>query len=241
MPKEILHMNKVFIYLILSILFISLASAENIVYKQGEDAEIIQICADCTYVNITSISHANGTRLIGNVEMTKDGSYFNYTLDKSFTQSFGVYKVTGIGNPLGINEIWVYYFRVGEELNTGRAIGYLGFIIILLFSFFLTIYGANKIEWKHQKSNEGKILTINNFRYVKVLLFAISYFELMFLFGLSYKFFNEASINGFTQFFNFIYQLFLNLIYPLMIFLIIVMFVIWINNKKLNKKLKLGI
>ena len=64
---------------------------------------------------------------------------------------------------------------------------------------------------------------------------------MMFLFGLSYKFFNEAGIEGFPQFFNFVYQFMLNIMYPLIIFLIIVFFVIWINNKKLSKRLKLGL
>ena len=103
------------------------------------------------------------------------------------------------------------------------------------------MYGAGKIEWRNKKNNEGKILTVNNFRYVKILLYVLSYFELMFLFGLSYKTFSEAGIEGFTQFFNFIYQLFLNLIYPLMILLIIFIFVTWINNKKLHQRLNLGL
>jgi len=103
------------------------------------------------------------------------------------------------------------------------------------------MYGAGRIEWKSKKNDEGKILTINNFKYVKVFLYTLAYFELMFLFGLSYKVTREADIEGFIQFFNFIYQLFLYLLYPLMIALIIIIFVIWINNKKLHERLKLGL
>lgn len=129
----------------------------------------------------------------------------------------------------------------GKNFKTPEAIAYLGFIAILFFTFFMTLYGASQIRWKHKKSDEGKILSINHFRYVKILLYTLGYFELMFLFGLSYKLFNEAGIEGFTQFFNFIYQLFLNLMYPLMVALIIIVFVIWINNKKLKDRLNLGL
>lgn len=90
-------------------------------------------------------------------------------------------------------------------------------------------------------SDNDKIITINNFRYLKVFLFTMAYFELMFLFGLSFKFFSEANIEGFIEFFNFIYQLFLNFMFPLMIVLIIIVFAIWINNRKLSKRLNLGL
>jgi len=63
----------------------------------------------------------------------------------------------------------------------------------------------------------------------------------MFLFGLSYKFFNEGGLEGFTEFFNFIYQMFLNLMYPIIVVMIVMIFAIWINNKNLSKNIKLGL
>jgi hypothetical protein len=209
------------------------------IYEQGESINLLQTCNDCTFNNITTIVLGNKTVLNINEAMTKGlGNVYNWTLD--YTQSYGTYLINGIGDDSsGAN--WRYTIIVGQELTTARAVSYIGFLIVLLFTFFLTIYGASQVRWKHLKSDEGKILSINHFRYVKIFLFSMAYLEIMFLFGLSYKLFNEANIEGFTQFFNFVYQLFLNLLYPLMVFLIIIVFVIWINNKKLNKKLKLGI
>jgi len=228
------------ILLIIGIFLISSASAlvdlGSISY--GEQIRIKQVCSDATYINISSISYPNSTIAVSNIEMTNAGSGEFYYLFNN-TKAFGRFDVLGISD--GCEKTFATYFVVGKELTSGKSIIYVGFILIILFSFILTIFGAGKIKWKNKKSNEGKILTINNFRYVKILLYALSYFELMFLFGLSYKIFNEAGIKGFTEFFNFIYQLFLALIYPLMIFLIIVIFVIWINNKKLHKRLKLGL
>lgn len=233
-------MKNIFL-LIFVILFISLTSASLENQGSGEQNQnftINQGCSDATYMTLSTIQYPDRTVQIINTNMTSvGGGSFQYNLTN--TSQLGRYDVIGISD--GCQRDFTFYFTIGEELNTGRAIAYIGFIIIILFTFFLTIYGASLVRWKHLKSDEGKIITINHFRYVKIFLFTIAYFELMFLFGLSYKFFNEANIEGFTQFFNFIYQLFLNLIVPLIIFLVITIFVIWINNKKLSKKINLGL
>lgn len=240
-------MKKLILFLMLGIFLISFASATIQTlgtFAQEKDINLIQTCASCTFNNITSVISPTSQELIGNFKMTKTGSVYNFTLGGGNTTILGEYLINGIGDIDGVNTVWNYNLFVtpnGKQFTTGNAIVYLGFIIILLFTFFLTIYGASKVRWKHTKADEDKIITINHFRYVKVLLFAMAYFELMFLFGLSYKIFNEAGIEGFTQFFNFIYQLFLRLMFPLMVFLVIVIFIIWINNKKLSKRLKLGL
>ncbi len=240
-------MKKILLILIMSMFLVSLVSAEIQtlgIFKLGDDINLIQTCSSCTFNNITSVLSPNSTQIIGNFEMTKTGSVYNFTLSSGNTTQLGEYIVNGIGDLEGVNTVWNYNLFVtpnGQDFTTGKAISYIGFIIILLFTFLLTLYGAYKIRWKHLRSDTDKIITINNFRYVKVFLFAIAYSELMFLFGLSYKFFREANIEGFPEFFNFIYQLFLNLMYPLIVFLIIVVFVIWINNKKLSKNLNLGL
>ena len=240
-------MKKIYLTLILGLFLISLASAEIQTlgtFTVNEEINLIQTCANCTFNNITSVTGSNSQEIIGNFPMTKTGSVYNFTLSSGNVTQLGEYIINGIGDLDGIDTVWNYNLFVtpnGQDFTTGKAISYLGFIIILLFTFLLTIYGSYKVRWKHLKSDEDKIITINHFRYLKVFLFTIAYFELMFLFGLSYKFFSEANIEGFTQFFNFIYQLFLNIMYPLMVFLIIVVFAIWINNKNLSKRLNLGL
>ena len=238
-------MKKLMLLLIMGIFLISLTSAsisDLKVQKQGECVDLPQTCPDCTYNNISRVLYPNSTSALSNVAMQKDDTFYNYTFCD--TSSLGTYKVNGYGDVGGVKDNWNYIFEVtpnGQDFTTGKAISYIGFIVILLFTFLLTMYGASQVRWKHLRSDTGKIITINNFRYIKIFLFAMVYFELMFLFGLSFKFFREANIEGFTEFFNFIYQLFLNLMYPLMIFLIIVVFIIWINNRNLSKKLNLGL
>lgn len=142
---------------------------------------------------------------------------------------------------VGFSSGGIFITPNGQEFTTAKSISYLGFILISILLLVSTIYGGIKVKWKHPRNNIDEIVAINNFRYIKVFLFTMAYFEAMFLFGLSYKFFNEGGLEGFTEFFNFIYQMFLNLMFPIMIVMIIIMFAIWINNKKLSEKIKLGI
>lgn len=236
--------------------FTSLANATSLgIFPQNSSIQLVAVCDNCTQVNLTQVIYPNGTfALLGDYPMTKNGTNYNYTWIS--TSAIGVYHYSRCGDLNGVltcgNLINAFIFEDssinsfeitpnGLEMTTAKSIGYIGFILILLFTFGLTVYGSSLIAWKHRRSDDEKIISVNNFRYLKVLLFAFAYFELMFLFGLSYKFFNEANILGFTEFFNFVYQWFLNLIFPLMIALVIIIFVIWITNKKLIKNLKLGI
>ena len=230
--------NKIILTIILGIFLISMASASLPPVEQNVCIQIKTIL-NTTSVNISTITYPNETTLFLNKDMTKNALTFNYTF--CGTDTIGIYIYDYFDAELNT---YVNDFKVtadGKEFTTQNSISYLGFILIILFTFFLTMYGAGRIEWKNKKNNEGKILTINNFKYVKILLYTLAYFELMFLFGLSYKFCREANIEGFTNFFNFIYQLFSTLIYPIIVFLVIVVFVIWINNLKLSKRLKLGL
>ena len=232
--------------LILGIFLISLASASLEFlgsFEQNKCMNISQTCVTCSYVNISSVSSNENSNLISNVEMIYFGNG-EWRYEFCNTSDLGRYDVKHMGDINGVDDTDTFYFKVtpdGKEFTTQNSISYLGFILIILFTFFLTMYGAGRIEWKSKRNSEGKILTINNFKYVKILLYTLAYFELMFLFGLSYKVCREADIEGFAQFFNFIYQLFLNLMYPLMIALIIIIFVIWISNRKLHERLKLGL
>ena len=64
------------------ILLISCTSAAFIslgIFKAGDNVSLIQLCDDCTYNNITSIIYPNGTIALGEAEMTKDGTQYNYT------------------------------------------------------------------------------------------------------------------------------------------------------------------
>ena len=149
------------------------------IYVQGEDINLLQTCANCNSVNITSVTSPNGTQLIGSVPMTKDGSVYNFTLLGGNVTTFGTYRVNGIGDPDGTNEIWVYSFEVtysGFELKEGQSFLYVSLFVILIFFFILILFAINQLPRSNQKDEEGRILSITYLKYLRPVGWMFEYF-----------------------------------------------------------------
>lgn len=115
-------------------------------YKQGDVVTIAQVCADATYVNISSISLPNSTTVSTNALMALTGSG-GYSYDFN-TSSLGRYDVRGISN--GCDKTFTYYFYVSKTgvcydnsqgLLILGEIGIMGLLIAIAFSF-------SKEKWK---------------------------------------------------------------------------------------------
>ena len=144
-----LKSKKVIILLLLVLLFIpfTLATISNFgIYKQGQDINLIQICASCTYNNITTVLYPNSTIAVSGVgiEMTDNGGVYNYTLSGNYTMPLGQYLVNGVGDEGGVKGEWNYYLIVN---STGKAFSgmdvsvYIFFLLVcltvMIFSFRL--------------------------------------------------------------------------------------------------------
>ena len=125
----------------LGILLINIASAALLgPFKQGEDIELIQTCPDCTYNNITYIQKPDGTLLNFNVEMDKDGTFYNWTLNSSYANLYGVYFINGFGDLGGTATTWVYDIEVTSTGEGGKSF-LLNPILIFLTIFAFTFVG----------------------------------------------------------------------------------------------------
>ena len=116
----------------------------------GDDANLIQLCADCTYNNITSIIAPNGSTILSETAMTQDGIEFNYTLSSSSADLFGEYKVNGHGDLNGTDTVWSYNFFVtpnGEDLKGDNfsIFLYLAFILILFTCIYILVINIAKL------------------------------------------------------------------------------------------------
>ncbi len=246
-------MKKILLTLIIGMFLISGISASNFGVNQidcsfidtftlNETIDLWQTCSDCTFVNISSIIYPDGTKDIVNLGMTKSGTFYNYTF--SNTSQLGTYFYNVFGDKNTLNKTETLCFDItpnGEVFTQGKAISYIGFIIILFFMFGLSLFGSIVIPWKHVRTQEGYIVGINEMRYVKLILWALNYVLLMFLFGLSYKFFREAGIEGFTSFFYWAYKIMESFIYPTLIATVIFMVMAFLASKRLREQLERGI
>jgi hypothetical protein len=80
------------IFFILTFLTISV-SADLGIFKAGDDISLIQTCNTCDYCNLTTIKYPNSSNIISEIEpMTRDGTFYNFTLNSIYTNTLGTYK-----------------------------------------------------------------------------------------------------------------------------------------------------
>lgn len=146
-------MKKIVLILILGMFLVSFITAQLTslgTFEVSTDVNLVQICGTCTNNNITSITSPNSSVIVSNVEMTKDGSNYNYTLVNNFTGTTGTYIVNGVGDLGGIDTAWNYDFTItqtGEALDEAQGLIVLGLIILLIFITGAFLYFGNKIEY----------------------------------------------------------------------------------------------
>lgn len=151
---------KKLILILIGIFLISFVSASQEtlgIFKQGECVRLIQLCGDCTYNNITSVSYPNSSIALLDKEMTKSGAEFNYTFCN--TSELGVYNVNGVGDLGGIDTVWAYNFEITfngkEKLNTGEGISlFISLVVMIIVAVFFFLV-AGKFE-----NSVGKIIFI---------------------------------------------------------------------------------
>ena len=132
-------MKKILLVLMFSVLFISLVSAECSLptVKQGDIIQLTQSCTNCTQVNLTKVIFPNNTiSLLGQFEMTANGSNYNYTF--SNTNSLGKHIYYAEGDLNGVLFSQACSFEVTPSGNSGNSnIAFFILVIVLLYGINL--------------------------------------------------------------------------------------------------------
>ncbi len=165
-------MKKILLILILSMFLISLVSAEDVsigTVKQGDTIQLTQLCSNCTYVNITQVQFPNKSFAFQEqFWMNKSGENYNYTW--SNTNTVGDYIYTTCGDYNTINTCQNVHFEVtysGLNFGIGQAIIYIILFAMLLFTFFITLFGINQLPKYNQQDDEGRILSVTYLKYLR--------------------------------------------------------------------------
>ena len=144
-------MKKILFGLFIAVLLISTASAtlsELGTFKQGDNITIRQLCASCTYNNVSSVIYPNGSIALGETRLI-EGSNGEYTTEFNKTLLRGTYTVNGFGDIGGVATAWDYTFEVtgtGNPINENYPFT-LGAIIIITFGIsVLFIILTEKME-----------------------------------------------------------------------------------------------
>jgi hypothetical protein len=111
--------------------------------KQGQCIVLTQLCADCTFVNLTSVIYPNESKVNYNVLMTKNNVDYNYTFCN--TGDIGNYIYNTLGNPSGTLIVQPVSFEVtpsgNPKMGSGEGLTLMGILVIILLvsGFFLVI------------------------------------------------------------------------------------------------------
>ena len=108
------------------------------VYEDGKCIELIQLCGDCTFNQLTSIIYPNTTKITLDAMMTKRGTEFNYTY--CFPNKTGEYLVNGVGDLGSVNTSWAYTILLtdnGKDPAGSSVIVFFSFMFLIVLGFFL--------------------------------------------------------------------------------------------------------
>ena len=108
-------------------------------FKTNEPVNLIQTCANCTFVNITSILRPDSVLIVSDVAMTKDNFRYNYTM--AAQTQHGTYQACGIGDLDGVFTVWCYDFDLtssGEPINMNVFYFFMIILSLLMVWSFVT-------------------------------------------------------------------------------------------------------
>ena len=132
----------IFMFIGLFLVTLVYAAETNIgTKKQNTCFDLIQTCADCTYVNFSSYTLPNGTRVIFEVPAIKSGVTFTY-YNCSLANETGTYIIDGHGDLDGEDTVFSYRYDVtptGNPTPEGMPMFQMGLIIVIfgVSCFFL--------------------------------------------------------------------------------------------------------
>jgi len=144
-PQYTLVYHSILTLLMFSLL-IGVVSAEQQslgTVKQNQCIILKQTCANCTFVNVTSVIYPNTTQAQGVLVMAKTGSEYNVSYCR--TGVTGTYTYNTLGNPDGTNVVQPVTF----EVTPSGLEGVLGLFIIVIFMIYaIGFFGFfGKHEW----------------------------------------------------------------------------------------------
>ena len=243
-------MKKILLFALLMLL-VPVVTASSYNFEQGKNINLKTICYDIdnnfciatTKCNIT-IWYENNSLLVDNQPMSYNPNYYNYTLTSSQTKKIGNYfaSVICVGNTTGSSTFSFEITPTGSTLSIAQGIVYIIFLVAIIFLFSLSLYGSIKIPWSNGRTPDGRIISINDMRYLKLFLIVVSYLLLMFMTGITQSIMtNFLFLQGAGKVFNWLYWILFSMLWPVIVVSIIVGVATWLGNLKIKKSLERGV
>ena len=118
-------------------------------FQVDNDVNLIQVCDNSTYSNITRILYPDSTFALNTEEIMQSNSQDNYNYTFSNTDIIGNYLVLGHCDEDGVDTDWVYDFAIthtGDKVSLSNAI--IVIVFLLLAGLFLVLsFSFSKEHW----------------------------------------------------------------------------------------------
>jgi len=226
--NKYMNFKKISLILFLLITISSVfASQDSLgIFRQNDEARLIQVCSDATYINISSITLPNSTASRTNIEMSYSGSgeYFYIFND---TSQLGPYRVQGISD--GCDKTYSYKFlitKTGTVPTLSQMLLVISIILVILMFLVGGIYGMSST---YEKTWFVFYISISY-----VALFVLSY---LMWYLTDFYFAEFIALNGI------LYMLWLVLAYgffPFEAFISLWLLVSMMNEMDVKRKMKMG-
>ena len=108
----------------------------------------------------------------------------NFTLDKNNNSKTGFYQycITATNGTLSDTSCFNYEVTItGERTDIAKSMFYILIGGILMIFFLLSLYGSVKIPFKNTKNSNGRLVSINDLKYLKLFLWFCTYILLVFI------------------------------------------------------------
>ncbi len=175
-------------------------------------------------------------------EMTNSFEYHNYTIPSNDTPTLGTYTYDITCTTGSANRTESFSFVIngsGEEVTTGQGLIYVAVLFVSIFIFIILIILSIKIPWKHGRSGEGNIVSINDFRYFKIFTIGLSYISLLWIMFIMRNLTLSFLYSEFTYtFFSYFYWILLAGLLPTWVIFIFFTIIIFLENSKLREQLE---
>ncbi len=151
-------------------------------FLPAKDISLIQVCSNCSYVNITHIRLGNGSLALINETMSKDDTFYNFTLDSTLTQSLGEYIINWVADPNGQTTSGNYNLFVRNNakfLTTAESIVYIILIILSLLVFIFFLYLSFVLPFKDTRDERGVITSLIPSKYLKLFCIMLTWGSLL--------------------------------------------------------------
>ena len=246
--------NQILVIGILFLLVVPLSSAgDDVVIRQDIATQLNRACfvngtfcgnsATTFFCNFT-MTRPDGIVIKNNLPMQDRDSFYNISLNISDVSERGSHP--GImsctdGAVHGEDTFNIIITGTGFILSTSQALIYVLVLALSLVLFGMALIGAIRIKWTHPRNSEGKIINMNNLRYVKLFLWFMNYVILIWITFLMWNITDGfLNFNVASAFFQVVFKALLGFMFPIIAITFVTMVINLVLDKKLRKKISRG-